>query len=156
MWIGIFCEFIFALLTTYIVYLPAPYFQNTTNAYKIVFDPTIRFVFAGFTGLLCGEFLSLFLLVKWKIKLNGKLFCLRNIGAIASGQLLLSIIVDIIAFFGKIPFNALLIAIGSGFIWKISITLIFIYPIWIITQYIKSIEDIDYYDIGTNFNPFKI
>lgn len=155
-WIGICCEFIFAMITTIVVHLPAPYFENTINAYEIVFDPTIRFVFAGLTGLLCGEFLSIFLLVKWKIKLNGRLFCLRNLGAIASGQLLLSIIVDIIAFLGKIPFSSLLIAIGSGFMWKIIITLIFIYPVWMIAQYIKSIENIDFYDIGTNFNPFKI
>ena len=155
-WVGIFCEFIFAIITTIVVHLPAPYFESTTVAYNVVFDPTIRFVFAGLSGLLCGEFISVFLLVKWKIKLNGKLFCLRNLGAIAIGQLLLSIIVDIIAFYGKIPFSALLIAIGSGFTWKIIITIIFIYPVWILAQYIKLIENIDYYDIGTNFNPFKI
>lgn len=81
---------------------------------------------------------------------------MRNLGAIASGQLLLSIIVDFIAFYGKIPFSALLIAISSGFMWKIVITVIFLYPIWILTQYIKTIENIDFYDIGTNFNPFRI
>ena len=155
-WIGIFCEIVFAVFTTTIAHLPYPDFFTTFQAYNTVFDPTIRFVFAGLCGLLFGEFLSVYLLVKWKIKLNGKLFGLRSIGAIAIGQLSLSIIVDVVAFLNRIPFKALLLVILSGFLWKMAITLIFIYPAWVIAQNLKIIEKIDFYDVGTKFNPFKL
>lgn len=32
--------------------------------------------------------------------------------------------------------------------------MIFAFPIWMLVRYLKKAEQIDYYDVDTNFNPF--
>lgn len=156
-WLGVFAELFFSIIGTFEMKLPYPQHWPYSQDYTIVFYPTIRFVIASLIGLLCGEFLNIFLISKWKALLHGRYFILRSIVAISLGQMLLSIIVDFTAFFGNtISLKNLVWMMFCGWMWKMVCTLLLIYPTWIIIKFLKKSENIDVYDIKTNFNPFKM
>lgn len=153
-WVGILAEFLFSLLVIAVSHLQVPEFFNNAPAYQIVFDPTLRYVCSGLVGLLVGEFMNVYLLAKWKIFLRGKFFILRSLLSTALGQACLTIIVDLLNYFGKLSESSLGWMMLCGYLWKMAFACIMVFPAWLLVRYLKKIENIDYYDINTNFNPF--
>lgn len=153
-WIGAICEIIFALSVTIVSHLPSPAFFLNPEAYKIVFDPSIRFVISSIIGLVLGEFVNIYLLAKWKIKLHGRFFILRSLFSSALGQGVLSFIVVSLNYFGTMTIENLIWLMISGYIWKMCALLALTFPSWILVKFLKHTEKVDYYDINTNFNPF--
>ena len=154
-WIGVLVEFIFSLITILVSHFPTPDFFTNGHAYQIVFDPTLRYVCSGLIGLLIGEFTNVYLLAKWKVAMQGKFFILRAMGSTAFGQACLTIIVDLLNYTGKLGLSELGWMMMCGYMWKIFSALILVFPAWLLVKYLKTIEQVDYYDINTNFNPFN-
>ena len=155
-WIGVLAEFLFSLILITVSHLPAPEFFNQAEAYQIVFDPTLRYVGSGLMGLLVGELTNVYLLAKWKISLRGKFFIFRSLLSTAFGQAFLTIIVDTLNYFGKLPDHNLGWMMLCGFFWKMCCALIMVFPAWLLVRYLKTVEHVDHYDINTNFNPFIV
>ncbi len=155
-WLGVLCEFIFAFVATTVVHLPYPADWHNSRAYTIVFDPTIRYVSSSVFALLIGEFINIYILIKWKIKLQGRLFWLRSIIAVALGQAALTIIVDVAAFWGSLTFDSLVWMMICGFLWKMIYSVLLVYPTWLIIKLLKKSEGVDIYDYNLDFNPFKL
>ncbi|HAT8638831.1 TPA: queuosine precursor transporter [Legionella pneumophila] len=153
-WIGVLAEFIFSLVVITVSHLPAPEFFTQASAYEIVFDPTLRYVGAGLVGLLIGELTNVYLLSKWKIFLKGKFFIMRSLLSTALGQALLTIVVDMLNYFGKLTEHHLGWMMVCGYLWKMSCAVLMVFPAWLIVKYLKKVEQVDHYDIHTNFNPF--
>jgi len=155
-WIGVFSEFIFSLILITVSHLPAPGFFKHVDAYQIIFDPTLRYVVAGLVGLLIGEFANVYMLAKWKIFLKGRFFILRCCFSTAFGQACLTIIVDVLNYYGKLSHQGLEWMMACGYFWKMCCALIMVFPAWLLVKYLKRIEEVDYFDVHTNFNPFII
>jgi len=155
-WIGAFCEICFAIAITMVAHFPYPDYFTHADAYKTVLDPTIRFVISSLLGTLVGYFMNIYFLAKWKVRLQGRSYILRCISATAIGQAALTIIVDIVAYTGKITVANLIWMMFCGYVCKMLYTLISVFPSWIIVKKLKEIEKVDYYDINTDFNPFKL
>ena len=153
-WIGVLAELIFSLTVIAVSHLPTPEFFEYADAYQIVFDPTLRYVGAGLIGLLVGEFVNVYLLAKWKIFLKGKFFIFRSLLSTAFGQAFLTIIVDLLNYFGKLSTHGLGWMMLCGYFWKMCCALIMIFPAWLLVKHLKKVENVDHYDINTNFNPF--
>ena len=127
-WIGILSEFVFSLILIGVSHLPAPQFFNSAEAYQIVFDPTIRYVVSGLVGLLVGELTNVYLLAKWKIFLKGKFFIFRSLLSTAFGQALLTIIVDMLNYYGKLSDHNLGWMMLCGYFWKMCCALLWFFP----------------------------
>lgn len=155
-WIGVMAEFVFSIVVIGVSHLASPDYFKSSEAYQIVFDPTMRYVASGLVALLVGEFVNVYLLAKWKIALRGKLFILRCILSTAIGQACLTIIVDILNYTGKMPTSDLINMMISGYSWKMFFAALLVFPAWMVVRYLKRVENIDHYDVGTNFNPFLL
>ncbi|MCX7091180.1 MAG: queuosine precursor transporter [Legionellales bacterium] len=153
-WVGILAEFVFSIIVITVSHLPVPAFFEHADAYQIVFDPTLRYVGAGLLGLLVGEFANTYLLVKWKIFLRGRFFIFRSLLSTAFGQACLTVIVDIFNYFGKLSDQGLGWMMVYGYCWKMLCALIVVFPAWLLVRYLKKVENVDHYDVNTNFNPF--
>lgn len=155
-WVGVISELLFSLVLIGVSHTTAPgYFQHS-EAYQAVFDPTLRYVLSGLAGLIVGEFLNVYLLAKWKISLRGRFFIFRSLLSTALGQASLTIIVDILNYTGKMPTEDLISMMISGYSWKMVVAILLIFPAWILVKYLKQAENIDHYDVNTNFNPFVL
>jgi queuosine precursor transporter len=158
-WVGVFSELAFSLITIVVSHTAAPEYFKSPEAYQIVFDPTFRYVISGLTALLIGEFLNAYLLAKCKIKFKGrvtKLFLFRSLFSTAMGQASLTVVADILNYTGKMPSKDLVYMMLSGYSWKMLVAFILVFPSWAIVKYLKKNENIDHYDINTNFNPFSL
>ncbi|MBA2653359.1 MAG: queuosine precursor transporter [Tatlockia sp.] len=155
-WIGVLAELVFSLILITVSHLPAPQFFHHTEAYEIVFDPTIRYVGAGLAGLVVGEVTNIYLLAKWKIFLKGKFFIFRSLLSTAFGQALLTVIVDILNYLGKMTDHSLGWMMVCGYFWKMCSALVMAFPAWLVVRYLKKVEHVDHYDFHTNFNPFLL
>jgi len=155
-WIGAAAEFFFAFVVTAVSHLASPDYFKHPEAYQIVFDPTMRYVFSGLAGLLVGEIVNIYILAKWKIWWRGKLFPVRCLASAALGQAFLTIIVDILNYTGKMSFHDLMRMMVAGYLWKIVFASLLVFPAWIAVRYLKKAENVDHFDLNTNFNPFKL
>lgn len=155
-WLGLVCSLIFASLVTLISYMPHPGYFKDAAAYQTVFEPTLRYVISGFFAAFLGEFLNIYLLAKWKITFKGRYFIPRSIVSTAIGQIVLSIVVDFMAFSGKMPLESLIGMIFAGWLWKMSYELILVVPSWFVVAKLKKLEKVDFYDKNTNFSPFNL
>ena len=153
-WVGVLSEFMFSLVLIGVSHTTAPEYFKHPEAYQIVFDPTLRYVVSGLIALLVGEFVNVYLLAKWKVALRGRFFIFRSLLSTAIGQACLTVIVDILNYTGKMPTNDLIYMMISGYSWKMVVAVLLIFPAWGLVKYLKKAENIDYYDINTNFSPF--
>lgn len=154
LWIGIIAEFLFSLIGIAVSHLGTPEFVSHADAWQNVYDPTFRYVVAGLAGLVVGEFTNIYFLAKLKILFQGKYFIIRSLVSTAMGQALLTVVVDLLNYSGKMPDHHLENMMLHGYLWKLASAVVFVFPAWLAVRFLKKAENIDYYDFNTNFNPF--
>lgn len=52
------------------------------------------------------------------------------------------------------PSGDLILMMFSGYSWKLGFAVLLTFPAWLLVKYLKNRENIDHYDVNTNFNPF--
>ncbi|MBZ0283273.1 MAG: queuosine precursor transporter [Anaerolineae bacterium] len=126
---------------------------------QIAFDN----ILGGISGLILasliaywmGEFSNSYILAKMKIATKGKWIWLRTIGSTLVGQAADTIIFFVVAYLaGVFPFEILPSLILTNYILKVSIEILFTPATITIINLLKSVENEDYFDYKTAFNPF--
>jgi len=133
---------------------PAPGWENQ-KAYVVILGVVPRIVIASIIGFWAGEFSNAFVLAKMKILTRGKHLWSRTIGSTIFGQGVDTALFTVIGFFGLIPNNVLVIAIFSGYGFKVIYEAIATPATYKIVRFLKKNENINHFDYKTNFNPFK-
>ncbi len=109
---------------------------------------------AGYWG---GEFSNSFVLAKMKILTQGKYLWMRTIGSTLVGELVDSVVfVAIATLFGVFPWSLFITLAVTNYVFKTTIEVIMTPLTYIFVNYFKKVEKVDFYDIGTNFNPFQL
>jgi uncharacterized integral membrane protein (TIGR00697 family) len=155
-WLGFACTALMALLL-YIVQIlpPAPDWGNQA-AYDVILGQAPRIVLASLIAYLCGEFLNSFVLAKMKIATKGKWLWTRTIGSTLVGELVDSTLFILIAFAGVLPAELLYTLILSNYVFKTTVEVVLTPATYAVIGYLKRADGEDYYDRGTNFNPFAV
>ena len=134
---------------------PAPDWGGQ-EAYQTILGLTPRIVAASVIAYFSGEFLNSFVLAKLKIATAGKWLWLRTIGSTLIGEGADTLIFVAVAFWGILPSSLLTTIIASNYVFKVGIEILFTPATYWITRLLKRHEQEDYYDRGTNFNPFAL
>lgn len=115
-----------------------------------------RIALASLLAYFCGEFSNAIILAKLKVKTKGRFLWVRTIGSTLVGQ-----IVDTVSFiamaslFGVFPWNLFGTLVLSNYIFKVFIEIVMTpFTYWVVNR-LKTSEQEDYYDLHTDFNPFK-
>ena len=157
-WAG-FGALIFASLMAFVVTaLPAaqtmsPEHQSAVN---FIFGQTGRIVLASLIAFWAGEFVNSFVLAKLKVATSGRFLWVRTIASTFAGEAFDSLIFYPLAFYGTWSNEQLVsVMIGNYFLkvaWEIVAT-----PLtYLIVGFLKRVENEDYYDRDTDFNPFSL
>jgi uncharacterized PurR-regulated membrane protein YhhQ (DUF165 family) len=99
---------------------------------------------------------NIYLLSKWKIWLQGRYFWLRCFVSSAIGEIIVTIIADITAFWGTMSLTQFDHLVLSVYFFKVLYSLIATFPASWVTTFLKKYEGIDVYDYTTKFNPFSL
>jgi uncharacterized PurR-regulated membrane protein YhhQ (DUF165 family) len=93
---------------------------------------------------------------KMKIMQKGRGFSIRAVLSTLIGEGADSIVFFIIAFYGVIPNNDLIILIGTQTAMKTAYEILVLPLTNVIVKWVKKKEEVDVYDEGISYNPFKI
>lgn len=115
-----------------------------------------RIAVASLIAFFAGEFSNSYILAKIKIAMKGKKLWVRTIGSTLVGQLVDTLLFVSIAFYWIYSIPLLGIIFLSNYIFKVMIEIAFTPLTYLVIKKTKKIEDEDYYDLNTDFNPLKI
>lgn len=153
-WTGFFALSFMSLIYWVVGILPAaPGWKNQTS-YMLILGIVPRIVFASIIAYWAGEFCNSFVLAKLKLHTKGKKLWIRTISSTIVGQAIDTSIFVIIAFAGTIPVMTVILAIISGYLFKVIYEVIATPITYKIVNFLKKAEDMDHFDYETNFNPF--
>jgi uncharacterized integral membrane protein (TIGR00697 family) len=114
-------------------------------------------VLASLAGFLSGEFSNSFILAKMKIWTGGKFLWMRTIGSTIVGELFDTLIFMVVAsLFGVFPWSLFWSLMFTNYIFKVGIEAIMTPATYLMVNELKNVEKEDFYDRGTDFNPFKL
>ncbi len=112
-------------------------------------------VLASLAGYWSGEFSNSFTLAKMKILTQGRWLWTRTIGSTIVGQLVDTIVFVVVASaFGVFPWSLFLTLTVTNYIFKVGVEALMTPATYAAVNALKKVEQEDYYDRGTNFNPF--
>jgi uncharacterized integral membrane protein (TIGR00697 family) len=134
---------------------PAPDWPHQA-AYVTVYGQTPRIVAASLLAFWAGDFVNSYVLAKLKLKTAGRLLWLRTIGSTIFGQGIDSLIFYPLAFLGEWPTSLVLAVMTSNFLVKVGVEVVMTPLTYQVVGFLKRAEHEDYYDTGTDFNPFKL
>lgn len=163
-WIGFGCNLLAVIAIWLSIQLPpAPFWKIgpwkdaglAQQAYAAIFGFTPRLLFASFIAYLLGEFLNSFVLAKMKIATAGRHLWLRMISSTLIGQLADSGVFISLAFYGLVPMAELGKLILTQWLLKSSYEGVVTPLTYLLVNYLKRAEGIDYFDRDTKFTHWK-
>ncbi len=153
---GFIIQLIFNVICYYLSNFSSPVYWHHDAEYHFMFNSLIRIELSTFCAFIVSGYVNIRLLTKWKVLMAGKHFWLRSIGSSIIAECIYSICNVMAVFFGLISFSNIPIIIFWSFFLKVIFTILFAYPAVLVVNLIKKIDNIDIYDDGLSFNPFKI
>jgi queuosine precursor transporter len=163
-WTGFFCNLIAVIAIWASGQLPSAPFWNLAGfqtpeaaqrAYQAVLGFTPRLLAASFVAYLTGEFLNSLVLAKLKVRTAGRFLWLRTILSTVIGEGADSAVFISLAFVGIIPPGGLLQAVVSQWFLKVLYETLATPLTYLVVNVLKRAENEDYFDRGTDFNPFR-
>jgi queuosine precursor transporter len=105
------------------------------------------------TAYFVGEFSNSYVLAKCKVRTRGSFMFVRFVLSTVVGQFIDSVTFVVVAFSGQMPPQQMVLVAFTGWaimvVWEIAAL-----PLTLpLVRALKRHEGVDYFDIGTNFNP---
>lgn len=126
------------------------------DAVNFIFGQTARITLASLIAFWAGEFVNSFVLAKLKVLTAGRFLWVRTISSTVAGEAIDSLIFYPVAFLGTWSNEQVIsVMIGNYFLkvmWEVVATP---FTYWIV-RLLKRVEEEDYYDRDTDFNPFTL
>ena len=112
-------------------------------------------VLASLAGYWSGEFTNSFILAKMKILTHGRWLWMRTIGSTIAGEMVDTVIfVAIASLFKVFPWSLFVTLTVTNYLFKVGVESLMTPVTYLVVNKLKKEENEDYYDRGTNFNPF--
>lgn len=155
-WLGFLCNLLAVVAIALGGLAPAAPFWQNQGAYETILGFTPRLLLASFIAYLVGEFTNSFILAKVKIATRGRWLWMRTISSTLVGEGLDTTIFISIAFWGIIPPAMLLTTIGTQWTLKVLYEVIATPFTYAVVGFLKRREQLDTYDVQTNFSPILL
>ncbi len=151
----LFASVLVACFTQLMWAVPPAYFFENNDAYKTVFAIVPQVVVGARIAAYFGDMSNNYVLAKIKIWTKGRFLPLRTILSTVVGELVDTSIFYVIGLAGIIPTDQLLQGVIVGWISKTGVEIILTPFTCLVINWVKKIEKEDFYDNGTDFNPFN-
>ena len=114
-------------------------------------------VLASLAGYWSGEFSNSFILAKMKVFTRGRWLWMRTIGSTLVGEGIDTVVFILVAsLFGVFPWSLFLTLMLTNYVFKVGVEGLMTPVTYLIVNTLKRVENEDFYDRGTDFNPFTI
>lgn len=114
-------------------------------------------VLASLAGYFAGEFSNSFVLAKMKILTKGRWLWTRTIGSTLVGEAVDTCVFVVIASLtGVFSWGLFLSLVVTNYVFKCAVEALMTPVTYQVVRVLKKAENEDYYDRGTDFNPFSL
>lgn len=155
-WQALLASVIAGLIYTLVVWLPPAVGFDANDAFDRVLGSVPRILIGGWIAVWVGGILNDYILAKMKVWTNGKHLWLRTISSTIVGEGANTILFYIIALYAVIPNNLLVSSILAGWLLKTLVEIVLTPVTYYVVAKLKKVENEDYYDTNTDFNPFIV
>jgi queuosine precursor transporter len=155
-WLGFFAMGLLAVMGQIAVALPPAPEWPDQQAFKTVFGLVPRFATASLIAYWAGEFTNSYTLAKLKLLTGGRFLWTRTIGSTIIGQLVDTVLIILIAFWGVQTSAKMFIMIVSSYCFKVVYETVATPLTYLVVRQLKRAEGVDAFDRGTNFSPFAL
>lgn len=157
LWLGLFAIIFMTTCSSLVIRAPyPPFWKSNAEAYFISMHALIRATIAGIIAVLIGQFINIYLMSKWKILLRGRYFWLRSAGSSIIGDAVTVSISILLIFWGRVPTQLFTHLLIPELIIMVLFSSLGAVPALVIAKLTAKFEGINTYDVGVNFNPFKL
>ncbi len=162
-WTGFFCALIMSATLWIVGKMPAESFWQE-NVGQANFDAILggvssgAIVLASLTAYWAGEFSNSYVLARMKIITTGRWLWLRTIGSTLIGEGIDTLLFVSLAMFLKVPGfvpEIWLTLVVTNYLFKVAVEGLMTPVTYRIVNYLKHVENEDYFDYETDFNPFR-
>ena len=158
-WAG-FAALIFASFMAWVVVSlppgPSDYMKSYQPALEAVFGNAWRIAAGSIIAFWCGSFANSYVLAKMKLLTDGKWLWTRTIGSTIVGEAIDSSLFYFIAFYGIWDTADILKVAATQYVLKTGWEIVMTPVTYKIVNFLKRVENEDYYDRDTDFSPFHI
>jgi uncharacterized integral membrane protein (TIGR00697 family) len=155
-WLGFGSAFVMSVTFMIVGALPPAADWSNQEAYNQILGQVPRIVLASLIAYFAGEFSNSFVLAKLKILTHGRWLWTRTISSTLIGQFVDTLLFVSIAFSGTGPIQFIVTLFVSNYLFKCGVEVLFTPLTYWIVGWLKQQEKEDYYDVGTDFNPFRL
>jgi uncharacterized integral membrane protein (TIGR00697 family) len=114
-------------------------------------------VLASLAGYWSGEFTNSFVLAKMKVLTRGRWLWSRTIGSTIVGELVdTAVFVAIASLFRVFPWSLFVTLTLTNYLFKVGVETLMTPATYAAVNALKKVENEDYFDKETNFNPFAV
>jgi len=154
-WTGFAAALLMSLTFAAVAALPTSSGSEAFNeAFNLLLGLVPRIVLASLIAYFAGEFANSYTLAKLKLATNGQYLWMRAIGSTLVGQAVDTSLFVSIAFYGVPDAPPLATITISNYVFKLAVEVVLLPLTYLVVNWLKRVEGIDYYDRDTNFNPF--
>jgi len=155
-WMVLISSIIAGIIYAIVVMLPPAVGFDANAAFSRVLGQVPRILVGGWIAVWVGGILNDLILAKMKVWTKGKHLWMRTIGSTIVGEGANTILFYTIALYAVIPTGLLFASILSGWFLKVAVEVIMTPVTYKVVAKLKKVENEDYYDKKTNFNPLII
>lgn len=130
--------------------------QGGQQAWDLLLGQTPRIVLGSLVAYWAGEFLNSYVLARMKVRTAGRFMGARFIGSTLVGEGVDTALFVLVAFGGVLPGPLIQSIILSNYVVKVAVEILLLPVTYRVVAFLKRVEQEDYYDRDTNFNPFVL
>jgi queuosine precursor transporter len=155
LWYCIFAQLLVIATFEFVILYPPSVVMTNNRSYVDVLSAAPRLVLFGTLAMFAGDIANNYVLAKMKVWTDGRYISARFVTSTLSGQTVNTAVFYIFGLWGMIPTHVLTKSIVVASLTKVSVEL-FLLPVTLkVCLWLKRMENIDYFDRATNFNPLK-
>lgn len=160
-WIGFACAVLLSLTLAVVRRLPGDA-QWVAEVGPDAFDGVLgtlasgRIILGSLVAYFAGEFSNAYIMARMKVRTQGRWLWIRTIASTLVGELVDTMLFVCIAFLGVWSLDLVIKIIISNYLFKTGFEASVTPLTYLVVNTLKRVENEDYYDVDTDFNPFRV
>jgi uncharacterized integral membrane protein (TIGR00697 family) len=155
LWYCIFAQLLAIAIFEFVIFYPPSAVMTNNQSYIDVLSAAPRLVLFGTLAMFAGDIANNYVLAKMKVWTNGRYISARFVTSTLCGQVVNTAVFYIFGLWRMIPPRVLAKSIVVASLTKVSVELLLLPLTLKVALWLKRIENADYFDKATDFNPLK-
>jgi uncharacterized integral membrane protein (TIGR00697 family) len=155
LWYSVFAQIAMITIFQFVIIYPPSRVMTNNQSYIDVLSTAPRLVLFGTLAMFAGDIANNYVLAKMKMWNDGRYISARFVLSTLCGQTVNTAVFYILGLWRMIPTGALTKSIIAASLAKVGVE-VFLLPLTLkISLWLKRIENVDFFDTETNFNPLR-